>query len=122
MCRLAYRSLRSPLFALIAPMAVTPSFRMPAAKVASVSVGLVTVLIWLIGTDGATARPQRTAEQDRQDLIALENTWLKGEHDAAVLDSILASDFVHPIPTGDFLTKGQHISYSSGAPAACQFE
>jgi hypothetical protein len=34
------------------------------------------------------ATTQRTAEQDGQALIALENTWLKGEHDAAVLDSI----------------------------------
>jgi hypothetical protein len=39
-----------------------------------------------IGTVMATT--QRTAEQDGQALIALENTWLKGEHDAAVLDSI----------------------------------
>jgi hypothetical protein len=83
------------------------------AKVASVAVGLVTILIWLIPMGGATAKSQRTAEQDRQDLVALENTWLKGKHDAAVLDQILASDFIHPVVTGDFLTKAQHISYSS---------
>jgi hypothetical protein len=46
-------------------------------------------------------------------LIALENAWLKGEHDAAALDPILASDFIHPVVTGDFLTKAQHIYYSS---------
>jgi len=61
----------------------------------------------------AMATPGHTAEQDRQALIALENIWLKGEHDAAVLDPILASDFIHPVVTGDFLTKAQHIYYST---------
>jgi hypothetical protein len=83
------------------------------AKVVSVSVGLLAAWIWLMHMGAAMATPRRTAEQDRQALIALENTWLKGEHDAAVLDSILASDFIHPVVTGDFLTKAQHIYYSS---------
>jgi hypothetical protein len=82
-------------------------------KVASVSTGLVAVWIWLIHMDAATTAPQRSMEQDRQALIALENRWLEGEHDAAVLDPILASDFIHPVATGDFLTKAQHIYYSS---------
>ncbi len=57
--------------------------------------------------------PQRTVDQDRQTLIALENEWLNGEHNAAALERILASDFVHPVATGDFLTKAQHIYYST---------
>lgn len=81
-------------------------------KVASVLVGLVAVWIWLMNMGAATATPQRTADQDRQALIALENRWLKGEHDASVLDPILAFDFIHPVVTGDFLTKAQHIYYS----------
>jgi len=56
---------------------------------------------------------QRTVNQDRQVLIALENEWLNGEHNAAALERILASDFVHPVATGDFLTKAQHIDYST---------
>jgi uncharacterized protein DUF4440 len=92
------------------------------AKVASVAVGLVTILIWMMPVGGATTKPQRTPEQDRQDLIASENTWLKGEHDAAVLDRILAPDFVHPVVTGDFLTKEQHIYYSSGHPPAANLQ
>jgi Domain of unknown function (DUF4440) len=85
----------------------------PVAKVASVSVGLIAVLAWPLHMGAAVARPERNPEQDRQALIALENAWLKGEHDAAVLDATLASDFVHPVVTGDFLTKEQHIYYSS---------
>jgi hypothetical protein len=56
---------------------------------------------------------QRTAESDREALIALENKWLRAEHSATELDSILASDFVHPVVTGDLLNKAQHIHFSS---------
>jgi hypothetical protein len=37
----------------------------------------------------------------------------KGWNPAAALQRILASDFVHPVITGDFLTKAQHIYYST---------
>ena len=53
---------------------------------------------------------QRNAERDRQALTALENEWIDAS-DAPTLDRILASDFVHPVPTGDFLTKAQHIDW-----------
>jgi hypothetical protein len=36
-----------------------------------------------------------------------------GEHDAATLERVLATDFVHPVATGDLLTKTQHIHYST---------
>jgi hypothetical protein len=66
-----------------------------------------------INAGGVSAVLQRTAAQDKEALIELENTWLKGEHDAAVLERILAPGFVHPVVTGDFLTKAQHIYYST---------
>ena len=34
-------------------------------------------------------------------------------HEPAVLERILASDFVHPLATGDFVTKAQHIQFSA---------
>ena len=58
----------------------------------------------------------RNPGEDRAALIALENEWLANEHNAAVLERILASDFVHPLPTGDFVTKAQHIAFSSAHP------
>ena len=58
----------------------------------------------------------RTPERDRAALVALENEWLANEHNAAALERILASDFVHPLPTGDFITKAQHIAFSSAHP------
>ena len=56
---------------------------------------------------------QRTVESDREALITLENKWLRSEHRATELDSILACDFVHPVVTGDLLDKAQHIHFSS---------
>ena len=78
-------------------------------------VALISMLL-AIGSShagGLTSAWQRTAAQDRAALIELENTWLQGEHDRAILERVLASDFVHPVVTGDFLTKAQHIYYSS---------
>src|ERR1041384_7687526 len=61
----------------------------------------------------AKAVAQRSPDRDRQALIALENTWLGSEHDAATLERILAPDFVHPVAAGEFLTKAQHILYAT---------
>ena len=58
----------------------------------------------------------RTPERRRAALIALENEWLANEHNARALERILASDFVHPLPTGEFVTKAQHIAFSSAHP------
>jgi len=63
----------------------------------------------------AAAAP-RTTESDRQALVALENEWLSNVRDPAVLDRILAADFVHAISTGDFLTKAEHISWCIAHP------
>jgi Domain of unknown function (DUF4440) len=52
-------------------------------------------------------------KQDREALIALENEWLANLHNPVVLEKILARDFVHPLPTGDFVTKAQHIQFVS---------
>jgi hypothetical protein len=58
---------------------------------------------------------QRSAELDRQTLIDLEKEWLDA-NDLQTLDRILASDFVHPVFTGDFLTKAQHIDWFTKHP------
>src|SRR5215475_5104970 len=56
---------------------------------------------------------KRTSNSDRDALIALENDWLRNEHNAAELEHILAFDFLHPVMTGDVLNKAQHIKFSS---------
>jgi hypothetical protein len=55
----------------------------------------------------------RTSNRDRDALVALENEWLKNEHDAAEPEHIQTSDFRHPVVTDDLLTQAQHIEFSS---------
>jgi hypothetical protein len=61
----------------------------------------------------ASGDEMRSSNRDRDALVALENEWLKNEHNAAELEHILASDFRHPVATGDVLTKAEHIEFSS---------
>lgn len=67
-------------------------------------------LIWA----APAASPSR--EDDRAALLAIEQQWLAGAGDAETLSRILADDFVHPVPTGDMLSKAQHIRWSSAHP------
>jgi hypothetical protein len=66
-------------------------------------------LLALSAVQGQSPSPDN---QDQAALIALENEWLANLHNPAVLEKILASDFVHPLPSGDFVTKAQHIRFS----------
>ncbi len=73
-------------------------------------------IAWLaavaLGASPARAAGQqpRTAATDHQALVALENEWLTHD-DSATLTRILAEDFVHPVASGDFVTKSQHIGW-----------
>lgn len=67
-------------------------------------------LIW------AAPAAARSREGDRAALLAIEQQWLAGAGDAETLSRILADDFVHPVPTGDMLSKAQHIRWSSAHP------
>lgn len=49
-------------------------------------------------------------------IVQLENQWLAGEHDPAVLRSVLADDFIHVLPAG-FVSKDQQIDYLRGHPS-----
>jgi hypothetical protein len=75
---------------------------------------LVLFLVSLLSSTIATAQAKhRSLEKDHLSLIALENEWLANEHNAASLQKIIAYDFVHPVVTGDLLTRSQHIRYST---------
>jgi len=74
---------------------------------------LATTLSALWVARGSDKGNQRSVERGRQALISLENEWLGSEHNGAALERILAADFVHPVITGNFLTKTQHIYYST---------
>jgi hypothetical protein len=70
-------------------------------------------LFWFFSlTFAQTARDPAT---DRDALIALDQKWLHAS-DAATLDRILASDFVHVVPVDHFLTKQEHIDWTVKHP------
>jgi ketosteroid isomerase-like protein len=50
------------------------------------------------------------AAGDRTEILRLEEAWLHAR-DAATLERILAPDFIHVLPTGDFISKEQHIAW-----------
>jgi len=61
------------------------------------------------------AQTARNPAKDREALIGLEQEWLHAS-DAATLDRILASDFVHVVPADHFLTKQEHIDWTVKHP------
>src|SRR5205814_8109252 len=71
------------------------------------------MLILITGCHMRALAQHRTVESDREALVALEKKWLRSEHRATELDSILASDFVHPVVTGGLRDRAQHIHFSS---------
>src|SRR5947207_6795905 len=71
------------------------------------------ILVLITGCYMRALARHRTVENDREALIALEKKWPRSEHRATELDSILASDFVHPVVTGNLLDKAPHIHFSS---------
>lgn len=64
--------------------------------------------------------PLDTAEA-RAAIVALEHEWLQAR-DPAILDRILAADFVHPVPSGDLLTKAEHIAWVAAHPRPASTE
>jgi hypothetical protein len=59
---------------------------------------------------------------DSAGAATVENDWLAHEHEVARLQHILAADFVHVLPTGQFITKSEHIGYVASHPAPAGFE
>ncbi|HYL97416.1 MAG TPA: hypothetical protein VEZ90_00560, partial [Blastocatellia bacterium] len=76
---------------------------------------LVLAIILTLSALTLANQHRRSIARDKQDMIDLENEWLHA-HDRTSLERILASDFVHPVPTGDFLTKEQHIAWNVAHP------
>lgn len=56
------------------------------------------------------AARSRTADEDKRNLLSLEDRWLASEDDPDALNSILADDFIHALPLG-FVTKEEQLNY-----------
>jgi hypothetical protein len=83
---------------------------------ATVRFGIIAVVLF----SAMAALPQRSWLNSSQKAIAdIEERWLQHIDDPAVLESILADDFVHVLPSG-FITKQQHIDYVKTHPRSPQ--
>jgi len=65
------------------------------------------------------SREPKSAEESKQELLALENRWLQVEDDPVALEGILAPDFLHVVP-GAIITKEQHLQFLREHPAGGQ--
>jgi hypothetical protein len=63
------------------------------------------------------SREAKSAEESKQELLALENRWLQVEDDPVALQDILAPDFLHVVP-GEIITKEQHLQFLRKRPAS----
>ena len=64
----------------------------------------------------AVHQPLQGSPDQEQALRELENRWLNAEYDPSALESILADDFVHVLPSG-FVTKVEQLSYMRAHPS-----
>ena len=70
---------------------------------------------WFTGQEMSARRTTtsvRNADSDRETIKNLERDWLDHESDRVFLEHILADDFVHPVTTGAFLSKKEHIAWA----------
>lgn len=58
---------------------------------------------------------ETAASAAQQAIIRLENRWLANEDNPAVLESILAEDFVHVVPVG-IISKQENIGFVRSHP------
>jgi hypothetical protein len=74
------------------------------------------IVVVLFVTFSRTVLSAEKKSDDEKQIIRLEMKWLSSLHNKATLDTILASDFIHPVPQGIFLTKDQHINWVVNHP------
>ncbi|HEY9429025.1 MAG TPA: nuclear transport factor 2 family protein [Gemmatimonadaceae bacterium] len=73
------------------------------------------VLLANTGVLGQVAPVNVDTVRARAVILQLESRWLAA-HDSATLSRILAADFVHPVASGYFLDRSQHIAWVVNHP------
>lgn len=80
------------------------------------SVVAIVCVVASLGAIGAVAGAQSpSVRADSDTVVSLEHTWL-ASGDSATLERILASDFLHPVFTGDIIDKAEHIAFVAKHP------
>ena len=79
-----------------------------------VYIGAAAVIMTMIASPGSPLGRDR--QRDAESLATVEQSWLAAEYDRSTLERVLGDDFLHPVGTGVFLTKAQHIDFAVGHP------
>ena len=76
-------------------------------------------VLWtlLLFAPAAAQRPSTSVTAQQQAVIDLERRWLASEDDPSALESILADDFIHVLPSGT-VTKAEQLQFMRLHPAA----
>jgi hypothetical protein len=85
----------------------------------AMSLGVIALTCGLIAASRAVHRiPQgpSDADQARAAVLQVEERWLANENNPAVLETILADNFIHVLPQG-FISKEQHIAFVRDHPS-----
>jgi hypothetical protein len=74
----------------------------------------------IVGAGGSAKAPARSravlrTASDSAAIVMIEHVWLQTS-DTAVLSRILAPDFVHVVPGGQFLTRAEHLAWVATHP------
>lgn len=77
-----------------------------------VGVGMMALLPVFAQVNGR----QSSVETSRQQILDLENHWLKVEDDPDALETILAPDFLHVVPVG-IITKNEQLNFMRQHPS-----
>ncbi len=82
----------------------------------------LTLALAVVSAAPGNAQGGPTAARDSAIIAAIESEWIDAS-DSVTLDRILASDFVHPVAQGYFLTKAETIAWSAThrPPATMRF-
>jgi Domain of unknown function (DUF4440) len=75
------------------------------------------VAVSVMSVSSLGAQRAAPTERDSAAIVVIERKWLDAR-DSAALDAILATDFIHPVATGDILDKGEHIAWITQHPLA----
>lgn len=81
-------------------------------KVCAAAAGMM--IVCCIAT-AACAQSQAALAATQKTIVRLEERWLANENSPAVLDEILANDFVHVLPEG-IISKKEHIDFVRAHP------
>jgi Domain of unknown function (DUF4440) len=84
-------------------------------KIITILVAALVYAIPLAFADHGPLLPADAPSAAQQAIIRVEQRWIGNEYNPAVLDSILADDFVHVLPEG-LISKQEHIAYVRAHP------